>query len=157
MMNKKIIEIFERRGWGLYEHSNSLSEMIFTGYENIRLEAGIQYVPLPLTNNPRNPEVVFENLQRRVQQYKDDDSLLNRLPYFIDLETTDDEELRVRGVYLIDSVVYEVGQISLVIDPRFREMSDIYTKEVYDMKNPNIIINEQEMGTLEKQIMKATR
>ena len=156
-MNKKIIEIFENRGWGLYEHSQDMPEMIYTGYENIRLEARINYVPLPLTHDPSNPEVVLTNIQRRVIDYKNDDTLLNRLPYFLDLETTETTEVKVRGVYLIDSVVYEVGLISLVIDPRFREMSDIYTKEVYDMKNPNIVIDTEAMDTLENQIMKATR
>ena len=156
-MNKKIIEIFENRGWGLYEHSQDFPEMIYTGYENIILEAGISYVPLPLTHDPTNPEVVITNIQKRVMDYKNDDILLNRLPYFLDLETTETTEVKVRGVYLIDSVIYEVGMISLVIDSRFREMSDIYTKEVYDMKNPNIVIDEDAMSTLEKQIMKATR
>ena len=156
-MNKKIIDIFEHRGWGLYEHSQSLTEMIYTGYESICLEAGIHYVPLPLTSDPTNPEIVLTNIKNRVNDYDKDNTLLNRLPYFVDLETTDNEEIKVNGVYLIDSVVYEIKQISLIIDSRFREHSNIYPHDVYNMKNPNIIIDEKAMGTLEKQIMKATR
>ena len=155
-MNGKIIEIFEKRGWGLYKYSQSLSEMIYTGYENIRIEAGIHYVPFPLVNNPRSPEDVYENIKRRVTDFKNSDTLLNRLPFFVDLET-EDNNIKVLGIYVIDSVIYEVGQICLVIDPRFKEMSGVYAEIIGDMKNPNIVLNDEELNSLEKKIMSASR
>ena len=113
-MNKKIIEIFENKGWGLYKHSRNIKEMIYTGYENIRLEAGLHYDPLPLTSEPTNPNIVLNNIQKRVKDYKNDDSILNRLPYFINVKTLSNNDIKVNGIYLINSVVYGVKQINLL-------------------------------------------
>lgn len=140
---QQTIEGFEKKGWALYEFPEAVSgledlkKMIETGYENIYLEQGKRYLPLPWV---MGKEDNYKEVSKAICELK------TPLGFVEFDESPSAREIfqhltfpKVNAVYLIDSISFN-GDLALVIDPR--GMNNKAKARIPDqIENPAIVLS----------------
>ncbi|MEW6218839.1 MAG: hypothetical protein AB1634_04795 [Thermodesulfobacteriota bacterium] len=116
-LGQDLVSLFGRRGWSLYACPepvaglDHLRRIVKTGA--VEMVAPFQrYILLPHVQTDTDADAIFVLLQRLMEQ--------GRLPCFVDLHPADDDhptpQARLRGVYLIDSVILAGDRVLLQVD-----------------------------------------